>query len=79
MSENKIIDKLNKIIEKKGLKKKAVADRIGTSQKNFSNLLTGKRRLQSREIIPLCMALDISPNELFGYTKQGEVREEVRV
>lgn len=60
-----------KVIERtifdKGLKKNAVADKLGWTPQQFSDLLARRRIIRSDDVIPLCDALDISPNELYGY------------
>ncbi len=65
------IDVIERVIFEKGLKKQAVANRIGLSPQQFSELLHGRRAIKSSDILPICEALDISPNELYGYSKNA--------
>lgn len=60
---------LNNIVQKKGLKKYAVAEKCGYSAKRFSDLLCGRKRITDVDIMKLCRGLDISPNDLFGYNE----------
>lgn len=60
---------IERVIFEKGLKKQAVAQQIGMTPQQFSDLLSGRRMLKSGDIMPICEALDISPNELYGYEK----------
>lgn len=60
---------IERVIFEKGLKKQAVAARIGLTPQQFSDLLSERRALKSSDILPICEALDISPNELYGYEK----------
>ena len=52
------------VIVEKGLKKQAVAQKIGMTPQQFSDLLNGRRIMKVTDVIPICEALDISPNEL---------------
>lgn len=65
------IEITKKIIFEKGLKKKHVADYIGMTPQQFSDLLSHRRNLRESDVIPLCNALGVSPNELYGYNKSA--------
>ena len=60
---------IERIIFEKELKKQVVAKRIGMTPQQFSDLLNGRRQLKQSDIIPICETLEISPNELYGYTQ----------
>lgn len=60
---------MERVIFEKGLKKRTVAEQIGLTPQQFSDLLNGRRRLKSTDVLPICEALDISPDELYGYDK----------
>lgn len=62
----KPIEIIENIIYKKGLKKSAVANRMGITPQQFSDMLNGRRTLKATDVIPICKALDITPNELYG-------------
>ena len=64
---NSIAENTRRIIDEKGLKHRAVAKKAGMSDKQFSNLLCNRRTIRDADIIALAKALDVSPNELFGY------------
>ncbi|MGN0181452.1 MAG: helix-turn-helix domain-containing protein [Candidatus Ornithomonoglobus sp.] len=61
------INVIKKVIFEKDLKKQAVAAAINLTPQQFSDLLSGRRLLRQEDIIPLCEALEISPNELYGF------------
>lgn len=67
---NKIISNIECIIAEKGIKKRNVAEKIGLTAQQFSDMLRGRRTIKAADVILLCDALEISPNELFEY-KQG--------
>ena len=56
---------LERIIRKKGYLKGAVAKKAGFTPKHFSDILHGRRAFHIEYVVPICDALDISPNELF--------------
>ena len=67
MSENMIINIISNAISEKALKKKAVAEKANLTDRQFSDILHKRRKITADEIVPICMALNLSPNELFGY------------
>lgn len=67
MSENNVVINAKKAIIASGLKQKVVAERMNISYKKLSNILTGRKMVDANIVISLCRALDVSPNELFGY------------
>lgn len=65
----RIIKNVECAINAKGLKKRILAEKIGLTPHQFSDLLTGRRTIKAYDVFLLCHALDISPNELFEYKK----------
>ncbi len=63
---NDITERILRIISNKGLKHGFVAERAGFSQKDFSNILHGRKTFKAEYVMPVCTALDITPDELFG-------------
>lgn len=59
-------DMIYKIIDEKCLKQSAVARAAGYDPKKFNALLRGRKRLTSDDVVPICKALGVTPNELFG-------------
>lgn len=68
---NSFIENLKELIKKSGLKNKAVAEAIGLSDKQFSDLLNGRRVIREKDIPLICRALGTDPNELFGWKKSA--------
>lgn len=63
---SKITENVNRIIQDKGLNPDDIARMVGITVKNFRQMLDGRKALPTRYIIPLCNALQVTPNELFG-------------
>lgn len=68
-------------IADKGLKQRAVAAKAGFSEKQFSALMTGRRIIKDSDVmaiaIAIAIALDATPNDLFGYPTCGTSQSSV--
>ena len=60
---------INQIITDRCLKQAAVARAAGYTPKQFNDLLKGRKRFTADDVVPICKALSITPNELFRYSK----------
>ncbi len=69
--ENVVAQNVRKIIGQKGLKNKAVAKMAGYSEKQFSNLLTGRRVISYADVITISRVLNVTPNDLFGISERA--------
>lgn len=56
---------ISAIINEKGLKQCAVAERAGIKQKAFSDMLNGRRIIKVVDIINISRALGIEPGDIF--------------
>ena len=63
---NKLIESISEIIERKGIKQKFLAEKMGISEKQMSDIMHGRKTIDWVIIKKLCIALDVSPNELYG-------------
>ena len=72
-------DMIYKIIDEKCLKQSAVARAAGYDPKKFNALLRGRKRLTSDDVVPICKALGITPNELFGIDHCAAPAEQERM
>lgn len=57
-----------RIINERGLKQKVVAEKAGFSEQQFSNILCGRKNLETDDVIKISEALEVTPNELYGFT-----------
>ena len=55
---------IKNIIEQRGYKKKAIAEKMGYKETQFSDLLNGRRTVKLDDIIQLCDILDVEPNDI---------------
>ena len=60
-----IAENTKRIISEKGVKHKAIAAKIGMSEKQFSDLLNNRKIIKDTDIEALSLALNVTPNELF--------------
>lgn len=67
MTKSIIAENIGRIIDERGLKKRAVAERAGFSKSQFSAMLNNRRIIRDSDVIAIANALNVSPNELFGY------------
>jgi len=65
-----VAENVRKILDTRGLKQKAVAEKAGYTEQQFSNLLCGRKRIETEDIMRLCQALNVLPNELYGFSTQ---------
>ena len=68
-----VSENIYKIMEFKKMKQSAVAKAANMDPKEFNSILRRRKLLREEHIIPICMALEITPNELFGTANMGKV------
>ena len=67
-------DCIDPAIKKSGIKKFIVAERAGLTQQQLCDIIGKRRKLDSNELMSICEAIGMTPNELVGYgTKAKEV------
>lgn len=57
-----------KIIDERHLKQASIAVAAGYTTRAFNDLLKGRKKFTAEDVVPICKVLEITPNELFGYT-----------
>lgn len=60
-----VSENIKRIIGERGLKHCSVAKLAGYSNKQFSDMLNGRKTIQDVDIIRICHALSVMPNDLF--------------
>lgn len=61
-----IIHNVRTIIADKGLKQKKVAEIAGYDNQVFSNMLNGRKAINSDDVWNISQALGVTPNDLYG-------------
>jgi len=64
-----IASQVNRVIQEKGYKQYVIAERAGFTAKEFSDLLNGRKIFKAEYVKPICFALEITPNTLFGFSE----------
>jgi Helix-turn-helix. len=63
MDELKIPRRIRGYINNIGLKQRVVAQRSGYTEKQFSAMMTGRKKITAVDIERICLALNVSPSE----------------
>lgn len=61
-----VAENTRKILNERGLKHKAVAEKAGYTEGQFSNILCGRKNIETSDVLRISKALNITPNELYG-------------
>ena len=62
----KLIHSIRTLIQKSGMKQKAIAQKCGFSEQEFSNMLNGRKVIMGEHIPAIAKALGVTPNEIYG-------------
>lgn len=68
-----VISKIRYIIKDKGYKQCVVAEKAGFSPQDFSNILCGRKVFKVEYVKPICIALEVTPNDLFGIISAEDI------
>ena len=60
-----VVTNIRRIMREKGLKQRFVAKKSGFTEQEFSNMLNGRKRIDTDYINRICFALSVPPNDLF--------------
>lgn len=61
-----VVENVRRILSERGLKQGIVASSAGYTYQSFNNLMNGRKIITDTDICRLAVALNVSPNELFG-------------
>lgn len=67
-----VADRINSVIVGAGLKQKYLAEKIGVSERVLTAMLSGRRKISADEFYDICLALNMTPNELYGVTEDAK-------
>lgn len=63
----KVYERIKIYIKESGLKQKVVATKAGYTEKQFSEMLNGKRPLYADDVEKICVALGVPPDTFILY------------
>lgn len=58
-------------ITTRGLKQSFIAKKAGLTEQQLSDIINKRRRLDANEMFNICLALDVTPNDLFVQRSEG--------
>ena len=67
-----IVDNIRRLINEKGLRQNAVAQKAKFSERQFSDMLMGRKTIKAEYIPAIAKALCVDPNALFIDQSSGE-------
>lgn len=70
MTSESIRDEIKNRINISGMKQKKIAAIAGYGEKEFSNILKGRKRMDAVDVFRISQALGITPNDLFGIERR---------
>lgn len=62
-----IADRAYEIMKEGNMSQSAVARKAGIDPKQFNSILRHRKLIREEHVIPICKALKVTPNELFGF------------
>ena len=71
MTRSIVAKNAKSIILRTGLKQKVIAERMNMSDRKLSDILNGRKIIDDVIVLLLCRALEVTPNDLFGYNKNA--------
>lgn len=61
-----------KIIQDTGVKQCVIAERAGYTKQQFNGMLNGRKIIKAMDVLRIARALNVTPNELFGISKEDK-------
>lgn len=61
-----IAENIRALIQASGMKQKAVANKSGFGEKEFSHMMNGRKEIKAEYIPAIAKALGVTPNEIYG-------------
>ncbi|QRN86001.1 helix-turn-helix transcriptional regulator [Clostridia bacterium] len=58
-----VFKRISKYLKDQGIKQKAVAEKAGFSEQQFSAMMNGNRKILAEDIADICKALGKEPND----------------
>lgn len=71
MYDSVIAKNARRIINEKGFKQRAIAEKAGFSEQQLSALLNGRRIMKDVDVAAIANVLGVTPNDLFGIASEA--------
>ncbi len=65
-SRGTIAENIRALIRASGMKQKAVAERSGFGEQEFSHMMNGRKEIKAEYIPAIAQALGATPNDIYG-------------
>ena len=66
-----LAQEIRKLMEKKGLQEKEIAEKVGYTSKELSDMLNGQKLIRACDIPRLAYALKVTANEIYETGKKS--------
>lgn len=63
---NLIAENTKRIIEEQGVKQKAIAEKAGYTEQQFSRMMNDRNLISWYDVLRIAEALGVTPNDLYG-------------
>lgn len=70
--ENQVSQNIKTLIKIKGYKQKAIAEKSGFTQQEFSDMVNNRKLIKADYVPKIAKALEVTPNDLFQIKKRKE-------
>lgn len=67
-AKNSVAANIKNLAKKSGLKFYVIAERMGVDRRVFSDMINGRRVIRATDIVKFARALNVTPNDIFGFT-----------
>ena len=62
-------EKLNAIIEERGMKQKYIAEKVGISDQALSAMLNGRQKIDVDTFFAIAVVLNMTPDQIYAFRK----------
>lgn len=71
-----LVSNIREIIDRQGVKQRAVAERAGIPAPLFYSMTSGRKKIPALAVSDIAKALGVTPNDLFGFESPAPTQPE---
>lgn len=71
MIQSMIPERVEQITVRKGMKRRAVAERAGFTEQQFCDMMHRRRLIKDTDVLAIANALGVTPNDLYGISRDA--------